>query len=281
MLSPELPEVEPVVWTEPIAVSVVLPCLNEEASVAQCISSASKVLSTLGEPHEIIVVDNGSTDGSLLSAVAAGASVVTQPRRGYGNACRAGLSVARGRVAVLADADGTYDLAAIPALVGMVREGVHLAMGSRLRGQMEPGAMPWLHRLGTPVLTGLINRFFGTTLTDVNCGMRAINMTAYRNLGLRSEGMEFASEMVVTSALDGLAIAEVPVGYKRRRAGEPKLKTWRDGRRHLRVVMNARRGRRNARNRVSAEVSGLGRSQPDEPGGPAETRGSDADSVRI
>lgn len=226
--------------SETIAVSVVLPCRNEEGSVAGCIAASDEALSQIDGDHEVIVVDNGSSDASKHRATAAGAWVVYVDQPGYGNACRAGLSVARGRIAVLADADGTYDLSAIPALVRMVEDGADLALGSRLRGQMERGAMPWLHRMGTPVLTGLINRSFGTGVSDVNCGIRAINMDVYRSLGLRSEGMEFASEMVVKAARLGVRIEEMPVDYGRRRSGEPKLRTWRDGWRHLSLVLRSR-----------------------------------------
>lgn len=229
---------------DPVAVSVVFPCLNEEATVGHCVRSVHDALEAVDGDYEVVVVDNGSSDQSAVLAQAAGARVVFEPEPGYGNACRAGISAARGDVIVLLDADGTYDIGAIPALIDRVRSGASLVIGSRIRGEMEPGAMPFLHRMGTPVLTSLINRLFRIQLTDVNCGLRAIDAKTAHSLGLAASGMEFASEMVVSAALMGVSMAEIPVGYGRRKGGHPKLNTWRDGRRHLRLVLSSWMGRR-------------------------------------
>lgn len=263
-----------------IDVSLILPCRNEESSVGACVALGDEILSELGGRHEIIVVDNGSTDRSHVRALAAGARVVHEVEPGYGNACRAGLAAARGRIAVLADADGTYDLRAISTLVRMVDEGAHLALGSRLRGEIEAGAMPRLHRLGTPILTGLINRLFGTRLTDVNCGIRALDMSVHDSLALGAEGMEFASEMVVASAIEGLTISEVPVDYRRRLGGEPKLRTWRDGRRHLRLVIQRWLGVRES-GRSGGSVPRLRPVAALEPSEPMDRGRFDADSFRL
>ena len=237
---------------EDVAISVVLPCRNEEGSVALCVDSVRRVLGSSPTRFEVIVVDNGSSDESLTRAVAAGARVVSEPNPGYGNACRAGLAAARGKVVVLADADGTYDFSPISAFADLVNEGSQLVLGSRLKGQIEPGAMPWLHhRIGTPLLTLVINGLFGTQVSDVNCGIRAIERAEYENLELRAAGMEFASEMVVRAALAGLTVAEVPVSYSRRQSGEAKLRTWSDGWRHLRLVLGTWSNHRWTRPRVS------------------------------
>jgi len=223
-----------------IEISVVLPCLNEEASVAECVSSIQDTLDLVGKTYEVIVVDNGSSDGSAVRAGAVGARVVHEPIAGYGSACRAGLDAAKGRHLVLGDADGTYDFSIVPHLVALLDEGSDMVLGNRLEGDMEPGAMPWMHRrLGTPLLTGFVNVLFGTDIGDVNCGIRAITRSAYSRLEVEATGMEFASEMVVRATQRGLILGELPVNYRRRRSGEAKLRTWRDGWRHLRLVVGS------------------------------------------
>lgn len=223
-----------------IEISVILPCLNEEASVAACVESAREVLHLIGKPYEVIVVDNGSTDRSAAIAGAAGARVIREPVPGYGSACRAGLAAAHGRYLVLGDADGTYDFSEIPRLLARFEGEVDMVLGNRLQGQMEPGAMPWLHRrLGTPLLTGVVNVLFGSEVGDVNCGIRAMTRSAYAKLDIRSTGMEFASEMVVRMVQSGFTMEETPVAYRRRSGGEAKLRTWRDGWRHLRLVVGS------------------------------------------
>lgn len=261
----------------PPPLSIVLPCRNEEESVAACIQGIRDALSGYEGWYEIVVVDNGSTDRSHMRAVAAGARVVSESRPGYGNACRAGLDAAAGDIAVLADADGTYDFSILPTFVEMMETGVQLALGSRLRGNIEKGAMPWLHRIGTPFLNSLVNRLFGTSVSDVNCGIRAIDLDAYRRLDLTASGMEFASEMVVRAAEVGLVLAETPVDYRLRTGGEPKLRTWSDGFRHMRLVM-ASRARRPFR-RSSPKLAG-GRARSAEPELP-KSGVIDADRPRI
>ncbi len=234
--------VEPVVFTgeDAIEISVIMPCLDEEAAVGGCVRDALEAIAAMGVSGEVVVVDNGSTDSSARRAAAAGARVVHERVAGYGNACRAGLDAARGRVLVLGDADGTYDFSVLSDLVGPLQEAAGLALGSRLRGRCEPGAMPWMHRwVGTPLLTGFVNRLFGTRVSDVNCGLRAVTRGAYEQLALAATGMEFASEMVIEAAKVDVRIAEVPVPYRRRRGGVAKLRTWRDGWRHLRLIVIA------------------------------------------
>lgn len=218
-------------------VSVVLPCLNEFESVATVVDEARAVLRDAGIDGEVIVVDNGSTDGSAEAAASAGARVVFEPRRGYGSAYLAGFREARGDLVVMADADGSYDLSAMPRFVDMLRDGSDVVMGSRFRGKIEPGAMPWLHRfVGSPVLSGLLNLLYGTGVGDAHCGMRALRRSALPALRLRMPGMEFASEMIVNAARAGLRIGEVPVDY-RVRQGHSKLHPLRDGWRHLRFLL--------------------------------------------
>jgi glycosyltransferase involved in cell wall biosynthesis len=218
-------------------ISIVLPCLNEVDSVAGVVREAASALAAAGERGEVIVVDNGSTDGSSIAAAEAGARVVMERRRGYGLAYLAGFAAAHGEYVVMADADGSYDLAALPRLIAGLDRGHDLVMGSRFRGTIAPGAMPWLHRhLGSPALSGLLNLLYGTGVDDAHCGMRALRRDALPQLRLRMPGMEFASEMIVNAARAGLRITEVPVDY-RRRIGHSKLDTMRDGWRHLRFLL--------------------------------------------
>lgn len=218
-------------------VSIVFPCLNEAAAVGDCVQDARAHLFETGITGEIIVCDNGSKDGSDLVAARAGARVVHEPGRGYGSALRTGIRAAEGEYIVMLDADGSYDLDAIGSMVAALRSGADLVMGNRFRGRLAPGAMPWLHRyLGSPLLSGLLNLFFGTSVGDVHCGMRAFTRDAYHRLALKTTGMEFASEMVARAARIKLDIAEVPVDYHPR-SGESKLRRYRDGWRHLRFLI--------------------------------------------
>lgn len=214
-----------------------LPCLNEIASVAAVVREAKQAMDDAGVAGEVVVVDNGSTDGSPEAAAAAGARVVHERRRGYGAAYMAGFVAAEGDVIVMADADGSYDFSALPAFLERIGDGDDLVMGSRFKGHIEPGAMPWTHRhIGSPILSGLLNLLYRTGIDDAHCGMRAFRRDIVPDLRLRMPGMEFASEMVVNASRAGLRIGEVPVNY-RVRGGKSKLRTVPDGWRHLRFLM--------------------------------------------
>jgi glycosyltransferase involved in cell wall biosynthesis len=217
-------------------VSVVIPCLNEAENVERCVAEARRSLEQMERDGEVVVVDNGSEDDSARLAAEAGARVVSEPRRGYGQAYLAGFAAARGRYIVMADADLTYDFSEIPRFVALLEEGAELVMGDRM-DDIQPGAMPWLHRyIGNPVLTGLLNLFFKTGVNDAHCGMRALRHDVLPRLDLRSTGMEFASEMVVRASREHLRIAELPITYHPR-GGESKLSSFRDGWRHLRFLL--------------------------------------------
>ncbi len=219
-----------------LEVSVVIPCLNEAESIVACVRAASKALDGGGYTGEVLVVDNGSTDGSGELAAGAGARVVLQPRRGYGNAYLAGLAAARGRYIVMLDADMTYDANELPRFVAALEDGGDIVLGDRMKS-IQPGAMPWLHRhVGNPVLTGLLNSLFGTEVNDAHCGMRALRREVLPKLDLRTTGMELASEMVIRAAKAGLDIRQFPIEYHPRQ-GESKLSTWSDGWRHLRFLL--------------------------------------------
>jgi glycosyltransferase involved in cell wall biosynthesis len=215
---------------------VVIPCLNEEASIQRCVTEARGALQGQGWVGEVIVADNGSDDRSAELAGEAGAVVIHESRRGYGSAYRAGFAAAQGDYIVMADADLTYDFGDIPRFVSKLDEGADLVMGDRMKG-IQPGAMPWLHRyVGNPVLTGLLNLFFRTGVRDAHCGMRAVRRSALPQLDLRTTGMEFASEMVIRAGKERLAIEEIPIHYHPRE-GESKLSSFRDGWRHLRFLL--------------------------------------------
>jgi glycosyltransferase involved in cell wall biosynthesis len=217
-------------------VSVVIPCLNEAASIERCVARARKALEGQGWRGEVIVADNGSGDGSAELAKAAGALVVFEPRRGYGSAYLAGFAAATGDYIVMADADLTYDFGDIPRFVEELDAGADLVMGDRMKG-IQPGAMPWLHRyVGNPALTGILNLFFRTGVRDAHCGMRAVRRDALPRLDLRTTGMEFASEMVIRAGKARLEISEIPIHYHPRE-GDSKLSTLRDGWRHLRFLL--------------------------------------------
>lgn len=218
-------------------VSFVIPCLNEEASIADVVAEAQDALARLGVSGEIVVVDNASEDRSAELARAAGARVVTEPRRGYGSAYLAGLAAARGRYLVLTDADASYDLTRLPEFLDELRAGSDLVLGSRFRGTIMPGAMPWSHRwIGNPVLTGMLNLLFRVGVSDAHCGLRALRREALAPLQLQTTGMEFASEMVIKAAKRGLRITEIPIVY-RPREGESKLNSVRDAWRHVRFML--------------------------------------------
>jgi glycosyltransferase involved in cell wall biosynthesis len=219
-----------------LLVSVVIPCLNEAASIERCVVLAREVLVDHEIPGEVVVVDNGSTDGSAELAAGAGARVVHEQRRGYGSAYLAGFKAARGTYIVMADADLTYDFNDIPRFVERLEDGAELVMGDRM-DNIKPGAMPWLHRyVGNPVLTGTLNLFFRTGVKDAHCGMRALRRDVLPRLDLQTTGMEFASEMVIRASKENLAIDQIPIEYHPRE-GESKLSSFRDGWRHLRFLL--------------------------------------------
>jgi glycosyltransferase involved in cell wall biosynthesis len=222
-----------------IEVSVVMPCLNEVRTVGRCVDKALRALHQGGMSGEVIVADNGSTDGSQELARQQGAHVVAVDRRGYGSALQGGIAAARGKYVIMGDADDSYDFSAIGPFVEKLRQGDDLVMGNRFRGGIRPGAMPWLHRyVGNPVLTGILNLFFHTPVGDAHCGLRAFRKEGYERLRLTSPGMEFASEMVVKACLNRQKISEVPVVlYPDGRDRPPHLRSFRDGWRHLRFLL--------------------------------------------
>ncbi|MET7750436.1 glycosyltransferase family 2 protein [Micromonospora sp. NPDC005367] len=223
-----------------IEVTVLLPCLNEAETLEVCVRKALRSLAECGVAGEVLVSDNGSTDGSQSIAEAAGARVVHAPIRGYGGALLNGIEQARGRYIIMADADDSYALSDLGPFIEALRAGHDVVMGNRFRGGIAPGAMPPLHRyLGNPVLSWLGRRLFGlTNVGDFHCGMRGFNAERIRALGLCMPGMEFASELVVRAALAGYDIVEVPTTLSPDgRSRPPHLRTWRDGWRHLRFLL--------------------------------------------
>src|ERR1700730_11603620 len=216
-------------------VSVVIPCLDEAETIAECVTRARAVLDECGLEGEVVVVDNGSTDGSGDLPRAAGALVVEEPRRGYGSAYLAGLDVARGDYIIMVDADLTYDFREIPRFVHELENGAQLVVGNRMQS-IKPGAMPLLSRLGNPLLSGFLNVLHRTNIRDVHCGMRAGRRGTLPVLNLRTVGMEFASEMVIRATRERLDVREVPIELHPR-VGDSKLSPFRDGWRHLRVIL--------------------------------------------
>jgi glycosyltransferase involved in cell wall biosynthesis len=216
-----------------------MPCLDEAATVASCVRQAKEAIARLGIRGEVVVADNGSTDGSRELASQAGARVVLAPERGYGSALLAGIRAAHGEYIVMGDADGTYDFASIDRFLERLRGGDELVMGNRFAGGVAPGAMPALHRwLGNPMLSWLGRLFFRVEIGDFHSGLRGFRRASVLGLGLRTTGMEFATEMVVKAALARLRISEVPVTLGPDARGRPPhLRTWRDGWRHLRFLL--------------------------------------------
>ena len=223
----------------PVELTIVMPCLNEAETLAVCVDKAFAALRENDIVGEVVVADNGSTDGSQQIATDHGARVVPVPVRGYGAALNAGITAARGQYVLMADADDSYNFAHIPRFLAELRNGADLVMGNRFRGGIGPGAMPFLHRyLGNPVLSQLGRTLFSTPIGDFHCGMRAFSRDAYDRLALRTTGMEFASEMVVKASLLKQNIVEVPTTLQKDgRSRPPHLKTWRDGWRHLRFLL--------------------------------------------
>jgi len=230
-----LPERRAVTAPDTVSVSVVIPCLNEEDSIGQCVVAARRVLDEHALSGEVVVVDNGSDDNSANLARFAGARVVEEPRRGYGSAYLAGFAAARGDYIVMIDADLTYDFEEIPRFVGELDGGAELVMGNRM-GAVQPGAMSMLSRIGNPLLSGFLNLLFRTPVGDAHCGMRAVRRDVLPALALQATGMEFASEMVIRASRGGLEIRELPIALHSRE-GESKLSPFRDGWRHLRLML--------------------------------------------
>jgi len=226
-----------------IDVSIVMPCLNERRTLGHCITVAQHALDVLKARHalvgEIVIADNGSTDGSQELARTRGARVVNISRRGYGAALCGGFSAAHGRYLIMGDADGSYDfLEAVPMIESLMM-GADLCMGSRFSGCIRPGAMPWKNRyIGNPILTGILNLLFRAGVNDAHCGLRALTKTCFERLRLDGAGMELASEMVIKAVLLNQRIAEVPVTlWPDLRGRPPHLRPWRDGWRHLRYLL--------------------------------------------
>ncbi|HLZ30956.1 MAG TPA: glycosyltransferase family 2 protein [Chloroflexota bacterium] len=221
---------------QPVAITVVVPCLNEERAIGSVVVQAARGIAAAGLEGQVLVVDNGSTDASVQQALAAGAEVIHEPKKGYGNAVRRGIADAAGQYIVMADGDGTYPVNQLKPFVDRLNDGCDLVLGNRFGG-IQPGSMTWSHRyVGTPILSLLIRLITRSPVIDSQSGMRAFRASAVRSLDLRSPGMEFASEMLLRAAQDGLRISEVDISFASR-VGESKLQTVPDGWRHLRYLL--------------------------------------------
>ncbi|TKJ42289.1 hypothetical protein CEE37_01015 [candidate division LCP-89 bacterium B3_LCP] len=223
---------------EKFEVSVVMPCLNEEVTVGICIGKAMDTMEKAGIKGEVVISDNGSTDKSVEIAEGLGARVVHQSEKGYGNAYIKGLSEAKGKYIVMADSDDSYDLTDLIRFIEPLRQGYDMVMGSRLKGEIKPGAMSWTHRLGNPVLSGFLNLLYRTGMSDAHCGMRAFTRDALQRMHLQTAGMEFASEMVIKASKAKLKVTEIPITlHPDGRTRPPHLRTFSDGWRHLRFML--------------------------------------------
>src|SRR6201988_1323719 len=222
-----------------VDVSVVIPCLNEANSIGICVDKAMGAFRSQGLRGEVVVADNGSTDGSVEIAEKAGARVVSVAQRGYGSALRAGIAGARGAFIIMGDADDSYDFGEVPRFVEMWRQGYDVVMGNRFRGEIKRGAMPWHHKsLGNPALSSVLNLFFHAGIGDSHCGMRGFTRAVYERMDLRSTGMEFASEFVIKAAQLGAKITEIPITlWPDKRGRPPHLRSFRDGWLHLRFML--------------------------------------------
>ena len=220
-------------------VSIVIPCLNEAETIEGVVREVQAAVEKNGLSAEVIVADNGSSDGSQQIAARLGAKVISVVERGYGSALRGGIFAARGRYIIMGDADGSYDFSSIGTFVDKLRQGNDFVMGNRFKGGIQPGAMPWKNQwIGTPALSRIANLFYRTGIGDVNCGLRAFTKPAFVKMNLQTTGMEFASEMVVKATLAGQHVTEVPTTLsKDGRSRPPHLRSWRDGWRHLRFLL--------------------------------------------
>jgi glycosyltransferase involved in cell wall biosynthesis len=228
--------------SDTLDVSVVMPCLNENATIGRCVSKALHAIKELNLRGEVVVGDNGSTDGSQEIAGARGARVVSIARRGYGAALQGAIAAARGRFVLMGDSDDSHDFAQLDVFLSKLHEGYDLVVGNRFRGGIQPGAMPLVHRyVGNPVLSGIGRLIFRSPIGDFHCGLRAFRRHSIEQLRLQTPGMEFASEMVVKATLCGLRLTEIPTTLSpsgRKRGSH--VRTWRDGWRHLRfLVLNS------------------------------------------
>jgi glycosyltransferase involved in cell wall biosynthesis len=224
---------------EDLELSVVMPCLNEELTVGVCVEKALRTMQQWGIQGEVLVVDNGSTDKSVMAAERAGARVVPQPLKGYGNALRKGFAEAKGKFVLMGDCDDSYDFTDLWRFVERLRGGADVVMGNRLKGEIKPGAMPWLHRwVGNPGLTWFLNLLFKSGVGDTHCGMRGFRRDALSRLRLQMPGMELASELVIKNALAGHKVEEIPITlWPDGRDRPPHLRSFRDGWRHLRFML--------------------------------------------
>jgi len=232
----------PAAKSEELDLTILMPCLNEAETLAACITKALRSLADSGLRGEVLVADNGSTDGSIEIATKLGARVVNIPRQGYGNALRGGIEAARGRWIIMGDSDDSYDFSALAPFIEKFRQGFELVMGCRMPyggGTIQPGAMPWKHRwIGNPALSFIGRLFFNCPVTDFHCGLRGVTRAGFAKMQLKTSGMEFASEMVIKATLRGLKIAEVPITlHQDGRSHPPHLRSWRDGWRHLRFML--------------------------------------------
>lgn len=226
----EFPELE---------LTLLMPCLNEAETLGACVDEAVRSLREQGITGEVVVADNGSTDGSQEIATRAGARVVAVTQKGYGHALRGGIAAARGRVILMGDSDGSYDFTHAGRFLAKIREGWDIVMGNRFAGGIQPGAMPWKNRyIGNPILSGIGQLFFRCPVRDFHCGLRAFTKDAYQRLDLRTGGMEFASEMVIKATLFKFRVTEIPTTLRPDgRSRPPHLRPWRDGWRHLRFML--------------------------------------------
>jgi glycosyltransferase involved in cell wall biosynthesis len=222
-----------------IELTIVMPCLNEAETLEACIRKASGFLSSHAVAGEVLIGDNGSTDGSVALAERCGARVVHVPVRGYGAALYHATQASRGRYVIMGDSDDSYDFSALDPFLGRLREGYDLVMGNRFLGGIRPGAMPWKNRyIGNPILSGIGRLFFDCPARDFHCGLRGFSRAAFDRMDLRTTGMEFASEMVIKATLIGMRVAEVPTTLDPDgRSRPPHLRPWRDGWRHLRFML--------------------------------------------